>query len=598
MSAREPGRRPVTRRALLRSLGAAAFASAAAPPPGADTDADAEFERGFGDEFLDQYWQRNTAAAIAAGYYRVAGRLTIPDARYRRAYRQFLDRALARLQGLAPERLGERQRTDRAVLDGQLRYERWALASAREWQWNPAQYNVAGPFALIFSTDYAPLEQRLRSALSRLRDVPAYYAAARQAIERPTLEHTRLAIDQNQGALEVFGTELERRLEQATLADDERALFAQRLAAARGAIADHIRWLQDLEARLAAGGARSFRLGQTLYRQKFLLMNQSGEDAESLYRRAVREQQRVLEHMTQLADRLWDRYFPGAQRPADRFDRIGRMISRLSDSHVAAPDYLPSIERLIPQLAQWVGERRLIDIDLSKPLQVRATPAYERGVAIAGIEAPGPYDPGARTYFNVDPIEQLPAAQAESLLREYNDWMLPVFIIHEAIPGHYVQLMYANRSPSRIKSIFGNGAMIEGWAVYSERMMLEAGYGGQAPELWLIYWKWYLRSVTNTILDYGVHVLGMSEARAKTLLMREAFQSDQEAAGKWQRVQLSSVQLTQYYSGFSAIEQLRAQVESQQGAQFDLRRFHEQFLSYGSAPVEVIASLMRQAARG
>ncbi len=603
MSERSQGRGSISRRALLRSLGASAVAGAAAPVagaavPAAGAQADSGFERAFGDAFLDQYWQRNTDAAIAAGYYRVAGRLTVPDARYRREYRQFLERALQRLQGLAPARLDDRQRTDWVVLDGQLRYERWALASAREWQWNPAQYNVAGAFALILGTDYAPLEQRLRSALSRLRDVPAYYAAARQAIERPTLEHTRLAIEQNRGALELFGAELGQRLASAALTDAERALFAQRLAAARAVIADYVRWLQGLEASLAAGGARSCRLGGTLYRQKFRLMNQSGEEADALYGRALQEQQRVLERMTQLTDQLWGRYFAHTAPPADRLERIGRMIDRLSQSHVAVADYLPSIERLIPQLAQWVSERRLIDIDLSKPLQVRPTPAYERGVAIAGVEAPGPYDPGARTYFNVDPIDQLPAAQAESLLREYNDWMLPVFIMHEAIPGHYVQLVYANRSPSRIKSIFGNGAMIEGWAVYSERMMLEAGYGDQAPEQWLIYWKWYLRSVTNTILDYGVHVLDMSEAQAMTLLRREAFQSDKEAAGKWLRVQLSSVQLTQYYSGFSAIERLRGRIERRQGAQFDLRRFHEQFLGYGSAPVAVIESLMTPAARG
>ncbi|MGA2344193.1 MAG: DUF885 family protein, partial [Steroidobacteraceae bacterium] len=215
-----------------------------------------------------------------------------------------------------------------------------------------------------------------------------------------------------------------------------------------------------------------------------------------------------------------------------------------------------------------------------------------RGVAIAGIEAPGPYDAGARTYFNVDPLDPSHPTQTESFLREYNDWTLPVFIMHEAIPGHYVQLMHANRSPSRIKAIFGNGAMIEGWAVYGERLMLESGYGAGAPEQWLFYWKWYLRSVTNTLLDYGVHVLGMSEADAHHLLTHEAFQSQQEAARKWVRVERSSVQLTSYFAGFSAIYRLRERLRAGRGAQFDLHAFHEQFLSYGSAPIALIATLM------
>jgi len=167
-----------------------------------------------------------------------------------------------------------------------------------------------------------------------------------------------------------------------------------------------------------------------------------------------------------------------------------------------------------------------------------------------------------------------------------------VLNIHEAVPGHYVQLIYANRSPSFIKSIFGNGAMIEGWAVYAERMMLESGYGDDKAEMWLIYSKWNLRSVCNTILDYGVHVLDMSEADVMDLLTRQAFQTQAEAADKWKRVQRTSVQLTSYFAGYSAIYDLRERLKRERGDAFDLKRFHEQFLSYGNAPVAVIGPLM------
>jgi uncharacterized protein (DUF885 family) len=196
----------------------------------------------------------------------------------------------------------------------------------------------------------------------------------------------------------------------------------------------------------------------------------------------------------------------------------------------------------------------------------------------------------------VTPLDDLSPERAESWLREYNDWMLPILNIHEAVPGHYVQLVYANRSPSLIKSIFGNGAMIEGWAVYTERMMLESGYGDDKAEFWLIYSKWNLRSVCNTILDYGVHVLDMSETDAKDLLVRQAFQTPQEAADKWKRVQRTSVQLTSYFSGYAAIYDLRERFKRERGDAFDLKRFHEQFLSYGNAPVGVIRELMEQPA--
>ena len=240
----------------------------------------------------------------------------------------------------------------------------------------------------------------------------------------------------------------------------------------------------------------------------------------------------------------------------------------------------------------------LLTLDPDKPLRVRKTPPHQRGVALAGIDAPGPYNPTAATYYNVIPLDEIPADRTESLLREYNRWMLPILNIHEAIPGHYAQLVYANKSPSRIKSIFANGAMIEGWAVYGERAMLESGYGDHTAEIWLIYSKWLLRSVVNTILDYSVHVNNMSEANATRLLVREAFQSNEEANGKWRRVQLSSVQLTSYFAGYAAIYELREQLKRERPQQFELKRFHEQFLGYGNAPVRIIRDLMLQTNTG
>jgi uncharacterized protein (DUF885 family) len=234
----------------------------------------------------------------------------------------------------------------------------------------------------------------------------------------------------------------------------------------------------------------------------------------------------------------------------------------------------------------------LLELDESKPLVVRPTPPHKRGIAGAGIDAPGPYDADAPTYYNVTPLDGERAERAESWLREYNRWMLPVLNIHEAIPGHYVQLVYANRSPSLIKSIFANGAMVEGWAVYAERVMLESGYGEHRAEAWLVYSKWNLRSVCNTILDYGVHVLGMTEAEAMDLLTRQAFQTEAEAVEKWRRVQLTNVQLTSYFSGYAAILDLRETLKRERAGEFDLKRFHEQLLGYGSAPVRVIRELM------
>jgi uncharacterized protein (DUF885 family) len=582
----------VQRSALLLLLAAASPAAFAALAP---ADPNQAFEQEFGDRFFQSYWPLHSDAAISTGYYQVADHLNVLDAKERGAELAYIGKELARLDRYPPDRLDPTHRGDQALLRNELESERWHLQELRDWQWDPSQYNVANSFALLLNTEYAPLDQRLRTVLKRLARVPAYYAAAKKNVLDPSREHTQLAIQQNEGALEVFGAELDKQIAASGLGKAERAQLGRRLDAARAAIKDYVAFLKGLDGQLAQNGkARSFRLGKDYYERKFAYDIQSGGSAEALYERARQEKERLVSRMDGLADQLWPKYMGDAPKPADRFDKLGQLIGKMSEHHARREEFFDTVKQMVPTLSQWITDHQLIDLDPSKPLQVRITPAYERGVAMASIDAPGPYDASARTYFNVTPLDDFTPERAESFLREYNDWVLPVLVIHEAIPGHYVQLIYANRSPSRIKSIFGNGAMIEGWAVYSERMMMESGYGGGTPESWLMYSKWNLRSVTNTILDYSVHVLGMSREDAIQLLTHEAFQSQTEAEGKWRRVQLSSVQLTSYFAGYSEIYDFRERLKQQEGPSFDLKQFHEQFLGYGSAPVKLIESLMQK----
>lgn len=583
---------------LARCAAAAVILTIGCADASATASADVKFQQQFGDAFLDQYWSLHPDYAIAMGYYRDADQLAAPDAGYRAKLQHFLDRAIAQLEKLPASQMSDGPRTDREMLLNQLRYERWTLETLREWQWQPSDYNVADAFSLLLNTPYTDEATRLRTVSKRLAQVPAYYAAAKQAISHPTRAHTQLAIDQNNGALDVFGDALEKQLAGSALRADERVQFLHRLAAARAAIKDYVSFLQTLDAKQEkSGGARDFRLGEPYYDQAFAYEVQTGGSAQQLYQRALQEKERLHERMSALADQLWPKYLPEAKPPADQLAKIGQLIEKLSDRHVAPAEFYPQVKALIPKLEAWVSDHDLLTLDPSRPLEVRVTPPYQRGYAMAMLAAPGPYDPTAKTFFDVMPMDDYSPAQADSFLREYNHWLMQILAIHEAVPGHYVQLLYANKSPSRIKAIFGNSAMVEGWAVYSERMMLESGWPGGAqahePEMELMYSKWALRVVCNTILDYGVHVLGMSEADAMQLLTHEAFQSETEAKGKWRRVQLSSVQLTFYFAGFSAIYDYRERLKAELGPRFDLKKFHEKFLSYGSAPVSVIESLMK-----
>lgn len=544
-------------------------------------------------QFVTALWRIDPEDGIYVGKFDAAAKLTIPDAATRAKRLAFVDEWLDKFGKLNADKLSPNQRTDLAVLLNKLKYERWQLTTFREFEWNPAEYNVAQTFDLILNTEYAAKAQRLRTILKRLADVPAYYQAAQASIVNPTHEHTQLAIQQAPGTLVVLA-DLGKAAQESILTPQEKAIFAQRIANAGTAVLGWVDFLTDLDkSQVQMQRARSFRIGKDLYEQKFAFELQSANTGEQTYQKALAARDELLTRMDGLADQLWDKTMGGAAKPADRYQKIGMVIDKLSLQHTTPANFLPEIRRQIPQLQDYVIKNNLVTIDPSKPLVVRETPLYQRGVAGASIDAPGPYRPKDKTYYNVTPLDGLTPEQAESSLREYNNWMLQILNIHEAIPGHYTQLMNANRSPSLVKALFGNGAMVEGWAVYGERMMLESGYGDNAPELWLMWCKWNLRSVSNTILDYSVHVLGMTREQALDLLVRQAFQTPQEAAEKWKRAQLSSVQLSSYFSGYSDIMELRERRKEQLGERFNLKQFHDQFLGYGNAPVKIIGQLMQ-----
>lgn len=547
----------------------------------------------FSQQFIERLWKQKPTWALYSGFHRYDGILLVPNELSRESTVVFAQQELALLSQFEVKKLTPNEQIDYHLIENLLKRQLWSINSFKAWQWDPSIYNVAGGFAQIINEDFAPLETRLRSVIARLEDVPAYYEAAQDNISDPTLEHTQLAIIQNRGAFSVLSDELAKQVSSSALNSDEQALFKQRFEKAKSAINSHISWLEQLEQKLLQQGAKNFRIGEALYEQKFAYDIQAGMTAKQLYQKALADKAKIQSEMAKITTEIWENYFD-KPIPTDSNQAIRELIDHLSVKHVNRDDFVTEVRAQIPALVQFVNDNQLITLDPEKPLVVRETPAYMRGFAGASISAPGPYEKSSNTYYNVTPLDGMSDVEAESYLREYNHWILQILNIHEAIPGHYTQLVYSNESPSLVKSLFGNGAMIEGWAVYSERMMLEQGYGNFEPEMWLMYYKWNLRVIANTILDYSVQVNGMTEEEAISLLTNEAFQQMAEAQGKWRRAKLSQVQLTSYYSGYREIYDLREEIKSADSENFDLKKFHEQFLSYGSAPVKYIRQLMLQ----
>jgi len=552
----------------------------------ADENLDKKFDK-YKDGFVTALWEIYPGWASGVGYHKLDSILVVPDGEEHKRQLDFANAQLDSLKQYNLQSLSDNNKTDFHMIKNQMESILFYINELKSYEWNPSDYNVCGSFAEILNGKYDSPEVRLRAFNVKMNTVPAYYEAAKKNIKNPTIEHTELAIAQNLGGSSVFEADLNAALEKSKLSAEEKKEMLKKAKIALTAIKDYADWLKSLQNK----SPRSFRLGSELYAKKFNFDIQSGYSADEIYKIALDHKQDLHYKMFDLADKLWSKYKGDAPKPTQKLDLIKQVIDEISLKHTTPEKFQSEIEKQIPELTAYVKAKDLLYIDPSKPLVVRKEPAYMAGVAGASISAPGPYDKNANTYYNVGSMSGWTAENSESYLREYNDYILQILNIHEAIPGHYTQLVYSNQSPSIIKSIFGNGAMVEGWAVYAEKMMLESGYKN-SDEMWLMYYKWNLRTTCNTILDISVHTKNMSKEAALNLLTKEAFQQQAEAEGKWKRVTLSQVQLCSYFTGYTEIYNLREEIKKQQGDKFNLKQFHEKFLSFGSAPVKYIKELM------
>ncbi|MDR6940480.1 DUF885 domain-containing protein [Mucilaginibacter pocheonensis] len=538
--------------------------------------------------FLDALWKLNPDWATSVGYHKYDSLLYIPNEQNRQKMMDFAKVQIDSLSRFEVNTLNEANKIDYKIMQNQLEYAQWQIQQLKAYEWDPSSYNVIGTFAYILNEHYAPLTKRLRNFYQRMLNVPLYYKEAEKQIKNPVAELTSLAIEQNLGGLDVIEKDFADSLKKTNIPKAEQKQMTDRAALCAQAIKGYADWLKALK----NDHPRSFRLGKDLYEDKFKYEIVAANTGQQVFNAAVKRKKYLHGQMAKLSRQLWPKYFGNKTMPADTLGLISAMIDTLSSKHVKPDAFQSAIVQLIPKLKDFVKAKDLVTLDPTKPLIIRKEPGYMAGVAGASMSGPGPYDKGGNSYYNVGSLTGWSPEKAESYLREYNQYIIQILSIHEAVPGHYVQGVYANKAPSIIKSVFGNGAMNEGWAVYAEEMMLDSGYGNNEPEMRLMWYKWHLRSVCNTILDYSVHTGSMTKEQAIKMLTIEAFQQQAEAEGKWKRVTVSSVQLTSYYTGYKEIIDLRDAYKIKMGDKYKLKEFNERFLSYGSAPVKFIRDAM------
>jgi uncharacterized protein (DUF885 family) len=598
MSSRSKSRsKPTT--FLLGALVAIAFFGCVTPPPPATarppTGADQTFER-IATRYLDDMVALTPVNATLLGEHRFDGQLDDvgPTARDRRV--QLARSLLGQLGSLDRTQLSRANQVDAALLGQSLEYTLWQLTQLEDWSWDPLLYTgIAGNgIYLLMARDFAPLPVRLNDAAGRLEALPRFLTQVRDSLDpaRVPRIHAETAIKQNGGILTLIDELIVPNLDALPPADRSRLKSA--IERARTAVAQQQIWL---EKRLLPEAKGEFRLGAERYDGKLRF-----ELAASLSRQEIRARAEAalartrVEMYTIARDVLRDRpdapNLPDTPTAEEQQAAIAAALALAAADQPARTEVLAAARQAFTDADSFVRTKDLVTLH-ADPLDIVPMPQFQRGVALAYCDAPGPLDKGQKTFFSVAPIpSEWTEEQVHSYLREYNRRAIDELTIHEAMPGHYVQLDHANRYDSPLRAVLQSGTFVEGWAEYAEQMMSEQGYRDGDPLMRLVHLKWNLRAISNAVLDQAVHVDGMSREAAMQLMVHDAFEEEREAAAKWTRVQLSAVQLSTYFVGFEEHLALRDEARQRWGATFTLKRYHDAVLSFGSPPVKYVRELM------
>jgi hypothetical protein len=580
--------------ALLTLIGACSAPGSRPARPGDTTEDDIKFSN-FESGFLDAYWKQYPSSSILVGYGKYYDSLVIPDSASVRNNIHFSRFWIDSLNSLDYHALGDNKKISFNIIKNQLESDQWYQSEFKLQEWDASIYNISAGCDYIINQPYAPLDERLRILSRHLQHADTYYRAALGMLHEPTKEHIALAILQNQGGLSIFGQALTDSIRASHLSDSDKNTLRENTAKTIRAINDYVGSLQAI----LAGNKmrfRDFRIGKDLFAAKFKYDMATDFTPEELYGRALSDLHLCHREMFEIAVGLWSKYYAGQAEPKDSFLLVQSVLEKIQDQHAKPKDFFDSLSNQLARLKKFILEKNLFDFDTANPpVRIRIMPAFERGVTIASAEFAPPYQKQGNTYFNVDDLSLYPPEKAASSLREYNNYLSQLLSIHEGVPGHCLQGIYnKKKSPDVIRSVFQNGAMVEGWAVYSEGMMLENGWGDHAPEMELAYDKWKLRELANVIVDYDMQVLKKPQDSIMVMLVHDCFQTSGQATEKYHRATVSQVQLCSYYAGAAAIRSLREAYKKKMGEKYTLKDFHEKFLGFGSSPVKYIRERMLQ----
>ena len=493
--------------------------------------------------------------------------------------------------------LSREDAADYRLIDDQIALNLLEYKDIKNYKHNPTGYVelLGNALFLPLTQDYAPKNVRVSDVLARMSQIPRFIEQAKVQLTDSDPIFISTAADENEGNINLVES-----VAQDAEADPAlKAKYDAIAPAAKKALVDFTEWMKGDLAKRPTNG-RTWRLGPELYARKFRYVMETSIDPAQLLKDAESELAHTRAEMMQIALPLYKEMYPGQDDYASlqQHERENKIIpavlNKISDEHPKRDQLMDAVKADLDGITQFIREKKIVALSSRDNLKVIPTPEFMRGIySVAGFHGAPPLEPNSEAQYWVTPIDpKMPEEKAESKLREYNNYTLKWLTIHEALPGHYIQAEHADdvQPATRrvLRSLFGNGCYVEGWAEYIADVMTQAGYLDSNPKFRLMRMKVWLRVVSNTVLDIHMQTRNMTDQQALDLMLNEAFQTQAEADGKLRRAKLSSTQLPTYFVGTRQWWELRKKYEAAKGSSFTLEEFHNRALGEGPLPIEYL----------
>jgi len=535
------------------------------------------------DAHFEEQFRRFPQAATSRGLHTYDDQLAGFTAAEQLAWAAFLEQELATLpQQVDRTQLPLLDQADYDIFESNLKARILDIEEVRAWERNPNTYLSLASSSVysLINRDFAPLEQRMRSAVARMARLPEVFAEGKATLKNPPRLWTEIALQQAAGTRSLFSGTLPQAF--ATVKDAAlQEAFAREQAKVLAALEDYVRFLRE---DLLPRSHGDFAIGESIYRRKLSYEEGVTEDIDSLLTWGRAELKRTQDEFHEVARRL-----DATKAPMDVYRELGK-------EHPTPAELVPTTRATLETIRQFLVDRHIITIPSEVRAQVAETPSFNRALSFASMSTPGPYETRATEayYYVTPPDPSWNAEQTEQHMSFYNRYALEIVSIHEAYPGHYVQFLWTNKVDSKVRRLMGSGSFSEGWGLYTEQMMLEAGYGGtgvEADKLKLNQLALYLQRLARYMVGLSLHTRGMAYEQAVRFFEEEAYMTRTNAEREARRGTSDPTYLV-YALGKKMLLELREEAKGRWGKDFSLQRFHDAVVSYGYPPVPVVRRLM------